>query len=169
MYDFKFSEAGLTTWVLLRHTWSAMYNAAAVKLAKVGLTPEQIDVLWACKANPGPCTPAEISRLIYRKTQSVAGLLNRMEREGFLTRIPKRKGHPFTEVKVTAKGEKACGPGIDVVKDLVTRIMPTLSEEEHEQLQKLLRALLGKAVEELHLELSPPPNRSAEEAIPIEW
>lgn len=169
MYDYQFSDAGLTTLVLLRHTWFAMYNVIAGKLAKVGLTPEQIDVLWACRAHPGTLTPAELSRLIYRKTQSVAGLLNRMEKEGFLRRVPKQKGHPFTEVKITAKGEKASDPGMAAVKDLVTTIMPTLSEEEHQQLQKLLKALLAKVAEELHLELRPLPDRSQGEVIPVEW
>ena len=49
---------------------------------------------------------------------------------------------------------------IDVANDLIARIMSTLSEEEHEQLQKLLRALLQKAAEELHLEIGPPPGCS---------
>ena len=169
LYDFRLSDAGLTTWTLLRQTSSAVQNAAARKLAKVGLTPERTDVLWICRDHPGPLTPAEISRLIFRETQTVAELLNRMEREGLVTRIPKKKGRPFTEVTITAKGKEACGPGIDVAKDLITRIMSTLSDGEHEQLQKLLRVLLQKAAEELHLEIGPLPGYSAGEAIPVKW
>ena len=169
MYDFQFSHAGLTSWVLLRQTWLAMLNAAAAKLRKARLSPEQLDVLWACQGHPGPLTPAEISRLIYRRTQSVAGLLNRMEQEGLVTRIPKQKGRPFTEVKITAEGEKACARGMDIVKDLITRIMSPLSEEEQQRLQKLLRVLLHQAAEELHLEINLMPGFSEGEAIPIEW
>ena len=169
VYDYQFSDPGLTTWVLLRQTWSAMLNVAEAKVRKTGLTPEQIDVLWTCRAHHGPLTPAEISRRIFRRTQTVAGLLNRLEREGLLIRIPKRKGRPFTQVQITAKGEEACEPALDVAKDLVTRLMSPLSEEEHQQLQKLLRVLLQKGVEEMHLELSPPPGFSAGEVIPVEW
>ena len=171
LYDFQFSDAGLTTWMLLRQSSSLVQNAAARKLAKVGLSPEQTDVLRiaSCKNRSGPLTPAEISRLVSRETQTVAGLLNRMEREGLVTRIPKKKGRPFTEVTITAKGKEAYGPAIDVAKDIITRIMSTLSEEEHEQLQKLLRVLLQKAAEELHLELSLLLGYSVGEAIPVEW
>lgn len=168
MYDYQFSHAGLTSWVLLRHTWSVMANASAAKLHQAGLTPEQFDILWACQAHPGPFTPAEISRVLYRRTQSVAGILSRMEKEGLVTRIPKRKGHPFTEIKITTKGEKAFAQGIDIVKDLLPRITSSLSEEEHQQLQNLLRAMLHKAAEQLQLEIKPPPGLSEGESIPVE-
>ena len=81
-----------------------------------------------------------------------------MEREGLVRRVPKRKGKPFTEVRVTAKGEEICGRGIDVATSLVTRLMSALSAEELEQLQNLLRKLREKALDELHIELLPPPS-----------
>ena len=84
MYDLKFSEPSLTSWALLRQTWAVMDKLAEIRLAKVGLTPEKIAVLWACKEHPGPLIPAEIARFVSRESQSVTGLLNRMEREGFI-------------------------------------------------------------------------------------
>src|SRR4030043_1565170 len=104
----------MTTWALLRQTSIAVNKAAEIKLAKVGLTPEKAAVLWACRDYPGTITPAEIARLMFRENQTIAGLLNRMEKEGLVSRVPKRKGHPFTEVKMTPKGEKLCEQGIEV-------------------------------------------------------
>jgi len=49
MYDYNFSDSAFTTWVLLRQTWSAIQKVAERKLAKLGLTPEQVDVLWICR------------------------------------------------------------------------------------------------------------------------
>lgn len=157
MYDYRFPDTALTAWVTMAQTWSAMYKAAERKLAKVGLTPEQIDVLWVCRDYPGQLTPAELSRLIFRESQSVAGLLLRMEREGLVRRVPKRKGHPFTEVQITPKGEEMCRPGIEVLMALIAKIVSSLSAEELGQLQELLRKLRKNALEELHIELLPPP------------
>lgn len=161
MYDYQLDDPALTTWVLLARTWAAMYKAEERKIARVGLTPEQVDVLWLGKEYPIPLTPAEISRSIFRESQTVAGLISRMEKEGLVTRVPKRKGRPFTEVKLTPRGEEVRGPGIEAATTLVARIMSCLSVEEHEQLQRLLRKLRQSALEELHLELLQPPSQAS--------
>lgn len=158
MYDFQLPDAALSSWLLLARTWSALYKVKERKLTKVGLTPEQLDVLWLSRDYPIPLTLAEISRSLFRESQTIVGLVSRMEREGLVTRVPKRKGKPFTEVKITSRGEELCQPGIDVATSVVTKLMSCLSPKEHEQLQKLLRKLREKALDELHIELLPPPS-----------
>jgi len=169
MYDFQFPDTSLTTYAMLRQTWAAVSKVAETKLAKVGLTPEQVAVLWACRDYPGTLIPAEISRLVFRENQTVAGLLNRMEKDGLVKRIPKRRGHPFTEVKITEKGEKACGPGIEVMKGLITKLMAALSAEKQEQLQSLLRVLRDRSLEELYIEAKPPQGYPPGKSIPVKW
>ena len=165
MYDFQLSNAPLTAWVLFHRTCSAVYKAEERKLATLGLTPEKLEALWSCLAHPAPLTPAELSRILFRESQSVAGLLARMERDGLVRRIPKRKGRPFTEVKITAKGEELLQPGMEEVRALIARVMSCLSAKELEQLQKLLRKLRQKALEELQIELRSPPGYVSGEAI----
>ena len=161
MYDFEFEETAATTWAVLRQTWIAVNKAAEVKLAKVGLTPEKAAVLWACKEYPGTLTPAEIARLVFRENQTIAGLLNRMEKEGLVTRVPKRKGHPFTEVKITSKGEKLASPGIEIYKGLIKGMVSGLSVDEQKQLQKLLKVLRQKMLDEMHMDLDKGPGAYA--------
>jgi DNA-binding MarR family transcriptional regulator len=157
MYDFEFTETAMGTWAVLRQTWIAVNKAAEVKLAKVGLTPEKAAVLWACREYPGTLTPAEIARLVFRENQTIAGLLNRMEKEGLVTRVPKRKGHPFTEVKLTPKGEKLSGPGIEILSALIKGLVADMPVEEQKQLQKSLRKLRQKMMDEMHMELDKGP------------
>ena len=165
MYDFEFTETAMGTWAVLRQTWIAVNKAAELKLAKVGLTPEKAAVLWACRAYPGTLTPAEIARLVFRENQTIAGLLNRMEKEGLVTRVPKRKGHPFTEVKLTPKGEKLSGPGIEILSALIKGLVAEMPVEEQKQLQKSLKKLRQKMMDEMHMELDKGP--SAFEGKPI--
>lgn len=169
MYDLKFSDAALTSWALLRQTWSMLDKVAETRLHKVGLTPEKIAVLWACREHPGPLIPAEIARLVSRESQSVTGLLNRMEADGLVTRIPKRKGRPFTEIRLTQKGEQATEKGVKVLKAVVKDCMSTLQADDLERLNSPLRALRQQAAEGLHLEVSPPPTLGPEQAIPVNW
>ena len=170
MYDFEYNEIAMTTWATLRQTGIAVNKAAEVKLAKVGLTPEKAAVLWACRDYPGTLTPAEIARLVFRENQTIAGLLNRMEKEGLVTRVPKRKGHPFTEVKMTSKGEKLCGPGIDILKALIKGLVADISVEEQKQLQKTLKKMRQRMMDDLHLELDKlPASYPAGKPIAVKW
>lgn len=167
MYDFEFQETAMGTWALLRQTWIAVNKVAEFKLAKVGLTPEKAAVLWACRDYPGTLTPAEIARLVFRENQTIAGLLNRMEKEGLVTRVPKRKGHPFTEVKMTPKGEKLCGPGVEILKGLIKGLVADIPVEEQKQLQKTLKKMRQKMLDELHMELDKTPPAYGGKPIPV--
>jgi DNA-binding MarR family transcriptional regulator len=167
MYDFEFTETAMGTWAVLRQTWIAVNKAAEIKLAKVGLTPEKAAVLWACREYPGTLTPAEIARLVFRENQTIAGLLNRMEKEGLVTRVPKRKGHPFTEVKLTPKGEKLSGPGIEILSGLIKGLVADMPVEEQKQLQKSLRKLRQKMMDEMHMELDKGPQAFAGKPIQV--
>ncbi len=142
-----------------------MEKAAKTRLAKMGLTPEKVAVLWICRDYLGLTSIAEIARFLSLQSQSVTGLLNRMEEEGLVSRISKRKGRPFTEVKLTERGEKACRAGIASVKALVTETAPVLSAEERHQLHKFLAALRQQIVDDMRLELTPPPDVFTQEPI----
>lgn len=168
VYDYHFSEKALSIWVMINQTWTAMRTAEERKLAKTRLTPEKLSVLWALVNHNNPLTPAEISRLLFRTSQTIAGLLARMEKEGLIMRVPKRKGHPFTEIFITDKGRELLRPGAEVSLGIITDIMSSLTDEEQDQLQALMRKLRGAATEELHIEPSPPPGRSPGEVISVE-
>jgi DNA-binding MarR family transcriptional regulator len=170
MYDMEFADPTMTTWTLLRQTWIAANKLAETKLAKKNLTPENLAVLWICRDYPGPVTPAEIARLVFREAQSIAGLLNRMEKEGLVKRIPKRKGRPFTEIKLTAKGEELCSPGIEIQKKVITEMMSDLPDAKRKQLHQTLRELRQKMLDQMHMELDLQPSGLPEgKPIQLKW
>ncbi|UCC60918.1 MAG: hypothetical protein JSV02_03615 [Dehalococcoidia bacterium] len=169
MYDFQFPDESLTTWTMIRQTWAAINKVAETKLSKINSTPEKVAVLWACRDYPSILTPAEISRLVFRENQTVAGLLNRMEKEGLVKRIPKRKGHPFTEIKLTPKGEQATAPGIEIMKRVVTELLADMPKAKQEQLRELLLPLRDKALDQLHIEPTRPRGYESGEKVPVNW
>jgi DNA-binding MarR family transcriptional regulator len=169
MYDMTFVDPSMTSWSLLRQTWIVTNKVAEARLSRMGLTPEKAAVLWACRDYPGVLTPAEVSRLVFREAQSVAGLLNRMEKEGLVKRIPKRKGRPFTEIKATPKGEELCDPAVAVLKDVIQGLTSDLSPEERENFHNTLQKLRHKMFDRLHMELGHPPAFRTEDTIPLNW
>jgi len=158
VYDYQFSDDAVTAWMLLRRTSYAIHRIADRHLNEMHLTAEQVHALWLCRDYRGLVTPAELSRLLFRESQTIAGLLARMERDGLVKRVPKQRGHPFTEVKITDKGEELCRAGLEKARTLIAELMSPLSTEELEQFKQLLRKLQQKAFEELRIELIPLPD-----------
>jgi len=166
MYDYRFAGASLTAYAQLRHTWIAINRVVEARLGEIGATPESIAVLWACRDFPGPLHPAEIARLVFRAPHTVAALLNRMEKEGLVERIPKRPGHPYTEVKLTKKGEDACGPAVEILKDVIAETMSVMTDEQLEQFGELLRPLQLKSLDMLHMKLKESPGNPGAVTMP---
>jgi DNA-binding MarR family transcriptional regulator len=169
VYDLEFSDQALTTYTLVRQAWLAINRYAETKLAKVGLTPEKFLVLWSCRDYPGPLIPAEIARIAHRENQTIAGLLNRMEKEGLVLRIPKRKGHPFTEVKMTAKGKKLLEAGLPVFRAIVSDLLSDMPVQKQKECQAWHRALRDKALDKLHLVAESPTESVIGKPINLKW
>jgi DNA-binding MarR family transcriptional regulator len=136
---------------------------------QVGATPETLAVLWAARDYPGKLIPAEIARLTHRENQTIAGLLNRMEKSGLITRIPKRKGKPFTEVQLTAKGRKLCDDGVPVLKAIVSDLISDMPAQKQKQCQEWHRGLRDKALDKLHLEVGPEAGGVLGKPVPVKW
>ena len=169
VYDLEFSDQALTTYILVRQAWLAVNRYAESKLAKVGVTPEKLLVLWACRDYPGTLIPAEIARITHLENQSIAGSLNRMEKEGLVQRIPKRKGRPFTEVKMTAKGKKLLAAALPVFKSVVSDLISDMPMQKQKQCQEWHRELRDKALDKLHLEAKRPTEGAAGKPIDLKW
>jgi DNA-binding MarR family transcriptional regulator len=169
VYDFEFSDEALTTYTALRQAWLAVNRLAEARLGKIGLTPETLAVLWAARDYPGKLIPAEIARMTHRENQTIAGLLNRMEKAGLIQRIPKRKGKPFTEVKLTEKGRKLCDEGVPLHKSMVSDLISDVPVAEQKKCQEWHRKLRDKALDKLHLEAGPAVVGVPGRPVPVNW
>jgi len=169
VYDFKFTDQALTSYTLIRQAWVNVNRLAEAKLGRVGLTPETLAVLWAARDYPGTLIPAEIARLTHRENQTIAGLLNRMEKAGLIERIPKRKGKPFTAVKITDKGRELCEAGVPILKAMVTDLMSDMPVKMQKEGQEWHRTLRDKALERLHLEAGSAVVGVPGKPVPVKW
>jgi DNA-binding MarR family transcriptional regulator len=169
MYDFEFADQALTTYTALRQAWVAVNRLAEARLGKINLTPEMLAVLWAARDYPGRLIPAEIARLTHRENQTIAGLLNRMEKFGLVQRIPKRKGKPFTEVKLTDKGRKVCDAGVPILKSMVSELISDMPAKKQKECQEWHKGLRDKAMDKLHLEIRPAVVGETGKPVPVKW
>jgi len=149
--------------------WVAVNRLAEARLGKINLTPEMLAVLWAARDYPGRLIPAEIARLTHRENQTIAGLLNRMEKFGLVQRIPKRKGKPFTEVKLTDKGRKVCDAGVPILKSMVSELISDMPAKKQKECQEWHKGLRDKAMDKLHVEIGPAVVGVPGKPVPVKW
>jgi len=168
VYDFKYTDLSLTTFSILRRSWTAINKVTEFELTKIGLTPDQLGIMWICMENhSGAMNLTEISRRLFRSKATITDSIQRMEKNGLIKKIPKSVGHSFVEIEMTAMGEGACRRGTEIIRNICTELMSAISLEQQEELQDISQALLHKALDHLGIEISSPPGFNPGEPIPV--
>lgn len=141
-------------WVALHRTSDAVYKVREKELHRFDLSVEQAGILAAVKFLGPRATPAEIARWVSRAPNSVSTLVSRMESNGLVTKVNDLGRKNLKRIALTAKGEAAHRRVIP--RESIINIIASLSEEEQQQLQLILRKLRTAAFNELGIDLVPP-------------
>lgn len=108
---------------LVRMSHVVQYVFADVS-REYGVTPQQAQLL--CMLTGGPIGMTELSRLLHLEKSSLSGLVDRVERRGFLTRVTDPRDRRACQVSLTTEGAQ-------------------LGEKVHEEICARLEAL-GEAI-----------------------
>jgi DNA-binding MarR family transcriptional regulator len=83
------------------------------RLAKHGLTPARAEVLWVLH-RAGPCTQRELSQLLRCTPRNVTGLVDALQRSGFVERTAHPADRRAIIVRLSGQGESViAGWGAD--------------------------------------------------------
>lgn len=147
MQEMPLTDSDFNMWTLLTRTRHAIYRAEQKELSGFGISPEESAVLFAIykivndSAIP---TPAEISRRIFRESQSVSAIIDRMVQEGLVKKVRDLDKKNLVRVVVTEKGQHAFEESTK--RTALHKIMASLSEEEYQQLSLSLKKLFVEAL-----------------------
>jgi DNA-binding MarR family transcriptional regulator len=130
--------------ILIGQVSAGLYRAREQELRPLGIPMMHSAVLFVLKLEDGPVSPAEISRRLLRRHQSILQLLGRMEKQGYVTvqRGP-RKGGPV-KVVMTDKGKEAADLAWER-EQAVADIISSLSKQERDTLRVYLERLRDRA------------------------
>ena len=134
-------------WNLLSEVRDAIVRTREMEASQFGISAPQTQVLFFVQAIDGPVTPAQLSRLLFRQSQSVSGLLTRMEKQGLVKRVKDLDRRNQVRIVMTEKGRQAYNQSTQ--RKSIQRIMSSLSKEERRQLKSYLQTLKDKALKEL--------------------
>jgi DNA-binding MarR family transcriptional regulator len=126
-------------WVTFRQTKDAIFKSVEDTLAENGLSFPKMMVLFVLYHAQPPVTAGAIARWLLKETQSVSGLLARMEAGGLV----RRRRDDETDrrrviVEMTDRGRELFEQSRPIIAKEVSESFTALSEDELVQLQGLL-------------------------------
>ena len=154
--DVEFQARGLTEWISLYQTYNAIFKVAELALLPHNLSLPQFHLLSVLKRGGGILTTGEIGREMVKASQTITGLVDRLEVQGFVERRFDRRDRRKTWVKLTTKGERKWEEAMPVANRLAERMYSVLTDRELVQLGAKTEKLRAIAMEDLARALTGP-------------
>ena len=154
MRNHSSSDQDYEIWVLLHQVRDLIFRAREKELRSSGITPMQAAVLFDIEAIGNEATVTELSQWLLRKLHSVSGLLNRMEKEGLISRSKDSPSQNLARVTLTEKGRQAYYQSTQ--RASIHNAIRTLSQEERQQLSSILKKMRDEGFQLVVGNLKPP-------------
>jgi len=146
---------GMAQWKAIYQVYNAVYKLTESALLPHGLSFPHLHILSVLKGAGGTLTTGEISRAIVRQSQTMTGVVDRLEERGFVERVFDRRDRRKTWVRLTEKGERKLEEAFPVATGLTEELFSALSGQELGQLQATVEKLGRAAMDRLAAALAP--------------
>jgi len=127
-------------WVRLNMTYQLVNHEIQKTLKKENLTPSQLDIL-VCLGRTGGLTLGEIGNRLLVSGGNITGVVDRLERSGYVYRDRDKDDRRVVRAKLTPEGAELHKEILPVFKRKLNEIMNVLEPEEQRQLNRLLKKL----------------------------
>lgn len=118
----------LAAWRQLYLTYSTIFKAVERAIAPTGVTLPQALALQTIKNGPQPITPSRLAHSLTQETQSVTGLIDRMEKQQWVRRVRDLPDRRAIRLELTpageAKIEETLGPSAATIERMFAVLTP---------------------------------------------
>lgn len=127
-----------TAWRQLYLTYSMVFKAIERSIAATGVTLPQALALDTILTSPEPMTPSRLAHQLTQETQSVTGLIDRMEKQEWVRRVRDLPDRRAIRVELTECGQSKLAETITPNRQATDRLFAPLSSAELTHLVSLL-------------------------------
>ena len=127
---FKMENKVLFGWTLIHQTLDSIIRCEEMTFSNFGITAKQHAVLSAIQNLDDPVTLKDLVDCFDRDSPSITFIINRMEKDGLVSRVRDLKDRRSLRVILTPKGKKIYQSTIKLKNKLSEEIMKVLSDEE---------------------------------------
>ena len=127
-------------WVRLAMTFNVVYQEIKHELDKEHLTVPQLEII-ACLDRTKGLPLSEIAERLLVSGGNVTGIIDRLERDGYVSRARDKTDRRVVRALLTDKGFELYKSFLPRYRDVIYRINSVLTVQERKQLQRLLKKL----------------------------
>ena len=135
-------------WTMMLHATDLIYDIREKELARYGITPRQAGILTVVDDFGGNVKLADIAQVSNREPNSISTLVQRMERNGLVTKQRDRQKKNVIRVSLTPRGEEILPLASN--RRMLHRIFSSLTEDEIAQMKTSLNKLMARGLLELN-------------------
>lgn len=119
--------------LLLRRAWYGLNQAFRRRIAHLDFTPDQFTVMRTLlEGDAKGLTQRELARLMSSDPNTVASLLERMERAGYVERNPHERDRRAHRIKLLPRGRKTYETARGIAVKLQSEVLSVLPEDLRE-------------------------------------
>lgn len=137
MDNFEFSS----TFLLFSEIERLNFQILKSEMDKYKIHPGQIPIFFIVRKNPG-ISQKDLAKKVMLSTSTVAIMLRRMEKAGFVKRIQDESDRRFYHIYLTDKALKIVDKIFKRLKEFERQSFENFTNEEMEVLEKLLKKIL---------------------------
>jgi len=143
------STRGMAQWIVIYQAYNAIYKLTELALLPHGLSLPQLHLLSVLKGAGETLTTGEIGRAMVKASQTITGLVDRLEEPGFVERVFDRRDRRKVWVRLTEKGERKLEEAFPVANRLAEELSAVLTDQELQDLQAKIEKLRSMAIDRL--------------------
>lgn len=144
---------GMAEWLILSQPYSAIFKLTELALLPHNLSLPQLHLLSILKEAGDILTTGEIGRAMVKASQTITGLVDRLEEPGLVERVFDRSDRRKTWVRLTEKGERKWKEAMPVANRLAEEALSVLTDQElrdlHAKSDKLRTVAIKRLAEAL--------------------
>jgi DNA-binding MarR family transcriptional regulator len=143
------TSRGMAEWLSLSEPYSAIFKLTELALLPHNLSLPQLHLLSVLKEGGGILTTGEIGRAMVKASQTITGLVDRLEIQELVERHFDRRDRRKTWVRLTPKGQRKWEEAVPVANRLAEEIFSVLTDGELGDLKAKSAKLRTLAVQRL--------------------
>jgi len=129
---------------LLRRAWYGLNQAFRRRIAHLGITPDQYSILrWLTEGDRRGLTQREITDLMAADANTVAAIVGRMEKAGWIGREVHEADRRAHRVQITAAGRRKFAAARRIAAELQNEILSVLPASQLNLFFEQLEAVAG--------------------------
>ena len=141
IYKPNYSDLTYDVLLLMAQTSDVIYRSLEAELDEKDITLAQLRLLLVLSRQDRPLTPAELCRYLFRKSQTMTNMLNRLEERGYVEIVPDQKDKRLVMVHMTGKGKQLLNVHSQWISKAADEIVSCFSEDELQQFKGYLTRL----------------------------